>query len=323
MKLLTTWEVIKKEFPASESFKLIDQLDRSISSVSLNIAEGSGKSSKKDFAHYIDNSKGSLMESKNSLQIAKIKGYLNSGIFDDLDLLITELYFKLIGFRKALLRGAQNSGNSGNSSQNAGRSSTSNISDDSSTSRASRKRSDQPGFTLVEIMVVVAIMGILMAGAIPTFNSYNKSQVLAQAVRSVRSDLRTVQNFSISGADGKVWGIHFTFLSRTYQFFKCTPGTPGSLINSRTEYRYDSNPTAYPDCTLSKAQDMSSTTRISSPDVDVAFESVGGEVYVNGAAAGSVTQIIVDYASGSSSPKLVCVSQTGGIKEEMTAPSCT
>ena len=170
-------------------------------------------------------------------------------------------------------------------------------------------------------MVVVAIMGILMAGAIPTFNSYNKSQILSQAVRNVRSDLRTAQNFSISGADGKVWGIHLTSLSKTYYLFKCTPGTPDG--GSRTEYRYNpGNPAAYPDCSLSKTQDMSSTTRINSSDADIAFESVGGDVYVNGIAAGSVNQIIVSYADGSS-PKLVCVSVSGGIREEMIVPSCT
>ncbi len=177
------------------------------------------------------------------------------------------------------------------------------------------------GFTLVEIMIVVAIMGILMAGAIPSFNSYNRSQVLAQAVRNVRSDLRTAQNFSISGADGKVWGIHFTSLSKTYHLFKCTPGTPDG--GSRSEYRYNpGNPTAYPDCSLSKTQDMSSTTRINSSDADIAFESVGGDVYVDGIAITNVAQVIVSYADGVS-PKLVCVSVSGGIREEMTAPSCT
>ena len=172
------------------------------------------------------------------------------------------------------------------------------------------------GFTLIEILVVVAIMGILMAGAIPSFNSYNRGQVLAQAAKGVRSDLRMAQNFSISGAEGKVWGLHLSNGTAAYYLFKCTPGTPNGA--SQTEYRYDpANPLAYPDCTLHKTQQMNSTTRVTSSNIDIAFEAVNAAVYINGTAAASTTDVVVDFITGiPTTPKHVCVSQSGGIREE-------
>ena len=51
-----------KKFPSSEKYALIDQIHRSCLSIMLNIAEGSAKSTDKDFAKYLDNAVGSLNE---------------------------------------------------------------------------------------------------------------------------------------------------------------------------------------------------------------------------------------------------------------------
>jgi len=45
-----------------ERFALTNQLRRSVYSIPLNIVEGCGKNSDKDFAHYLDNALGSAHE---------------------------------------------------------------------------------------------------------------------------------------------------------------------------------------------------------------------------------------------------------------------
>ena len=59
--------------------------------------------------------------------------------------------------------------------------------------QAIRKRMNQKGFTLVELMVVIAILGVLAAIAIPRFN---ESTAKANTAR-VQADLRTIDSASV------------------------------------------------------------------------------------------------------------------------------
>ena len=65
-----------KDFPAEERYGLCDQLRRCVTSVSSNIAEGCGRVSLKEKAHFLEIAYGSLMESFCQLQIAHDLGYL-------------------------------------------------------------------------------------------------------------------------------------------------------------------------------------------------------------------------------------------------------
>lgn len=63
-------------FPADERFGLTNQLRRAATSVTLNIAEGSGRGTKRDFAHFLMQARGSVYEVVGAVQLAVRLEYL-------------------------------------------------------------------------------------------------------------------------------------------------------------------------------------------------------------------------------------------------------
>ncbi len=69
-----------------------------------------------------------------------------------------------------------------------------------STHRAPRIGRDQRGFSAVELMVVVLIMGLTMALALPNLAQYNTNRALDQAVDEVESTLRRARSIAVTRA---------------------------------------------------------------------------------------------------------------------------
>ena len=66
------------EFPAVEKYALSDQVRRAVVSIASNIAEGCGRASNRDFAHFLSVARGSLYETMTQLELAKSVGYIKS-----------------------------------------------------------------------------------------------------------------------------------------------------------------------------------------------------------------------------------------------------
>ena len=78
---------------------VINQLDRSSTSIPLNIAEGNGKRSVKDRCRYLDNARGSALESAAALDILVSRGVLAPEDIDEgktLLVRITGMLWKMI-----------------------------------------------------------------------------------------------------------------------------------------------------------------------------------------------------------------------------------
>jgi four helix bundle protein len=67
-----------KKFPKEEQYALCDQLRRAVISVPSNMAEGGGRTSAKDQAHFLEMAFGSLMEVDCQMDIAHDLGYVSS-----------------------------------------------------------------------------------------------------------------------------------------------------------------------------------------------------------------------------------------------------
>jgi four helix bundle protein len=64
-------------FPRQEQFGLIQQVRRAAVSVPSNIAEGKGRRTDKDFAHFLYHARGSLLEVQTQILLAQQLEYLS------------------------------------------------------------------------------------------------------------------------------------------------------------------------------------------------------------------------------------------------------
>ncbi len=95
---------VSKNFPKDESFALTAQLRRASISISSNIAEGSGRNSDADFAHFLEIAYGSLMEAVSQLFLAFDQGYVSRETFAELQNQAALLAGKIAGLSKSLGR---------------------------------------------------------------------------------------------------------------------------------------------------------------------------------------------------------------------------
>lgn len=75
---------ISKLFPKDELFGLTSQIRRAVSSIPTNIAEGCGRASNKDFAHYLQIAIGSAAEVEYELLLAHDLNYINENDYQTL-----------------------------------------------------------------------------------------------------------------------------------------------------------------------------------------------------------------------------------------------
>jgi four helix bundle protein len=89
-------------FPADEKFGITSQMRRAAVSVSSNVAEGSSRSSRQDFARFVELAVGSLYELVSQGFIAQKQGFLNEESSKQLYSEADELIRMLSGLRNHL-----------------------------------------------------------------------------------------------------------------------------------------------------------------------------------------------------------------------------
>ena len=94
---------LMKKFPREEQYALCDQLRCAVISVPSNIAEGSGRTSAKDQAHFLEMAFGSLMEVDCQIDIAQELGYVAMGEPDLIAKQIRQVAALLSGMRNKCL----------------------------------------------------------------------------------------------------------------------------------------------------------------------------------------------------------------------------
>lgn len=93
---------VTDKMPWFEKKGLCDQLQRAAVSISSNIAEGAARPSDADFAHFLDTSLGSAYEVETQLTIAKNVGYLDNGIFLEMNNRLQSIEKQLTAFIRSI-----------------------------------------------------------------------------------------------------------------------------------------------------------------------------------------------------------------------------
>jgi four helix bundle protein len=76
-------KLMSQLFPKEERFELVSQINRASASISANLAEGSGRSSNFDQAHFSNMSFSSALETIDHLNTALDLKYINENVYTD------------------------------------------------------------------------------------------------------------------------------------------------------------------------------------------------------------------------------------------------
>lgn len=97
---------------------------------------------------------------------------------------------------------------------------------------ANYSRQKRAGFTLVELLVVVGIIGILTAIGIASYNDFNQARAVEKAAQELKTNLRLAQSKAVNNekpCDGVLdrWRVKRTSASSPYEYtirYKCEVG---------------------------------------------------------------------------------------------------
>ena len=98
-------ELVKKiyilcdSFLVREKFGIISQLQRAVVSIPTNIAEGSAKTSNKDFSRFLEISLGSSFEVETLLILSKDLGYVSENEIEKIGLKLKNIQKMICNFR--------------------------------------------------------------------------------------------------------------------------------------------------------------------------------------------------------------------------------
>ena len=98
---------VTRAFPADERFGLTNQMRRAAVSISSNLAEGSSRSSRPDFARFVEIATGSMYEVVSQATIGRRQEFLSEADFIRLYAACEKQGKMLSGLRRSLLEQTQ------------------------------------------------------------------------------------------------------------------------------------------------------------------------------------------------------------------------
>ncbi len=93
---------VTMDFPKEEIYTLVSQLRRASISIPSNIAEGSLRSTIKDYKHFLHNALGSAKEVEYQLLLSKDLNYISYDLYENLIQLVNIIIGSLINYMRKM-----------------------------------------------------------------------------------------------------------------------------------------------------------------------------------------------------------------------------
>lgn len=93
---------LTRQFPDEERFGLTNQMRRAAVSISSNVAEGCSRSSRPDYARFVEIATGSLFEVVSQATVGRNQGFLNPASYQQLYQAAEKQSRMLSGLRRSL-----------------------------------------------------------------------------------------------------------------------------------------------------------------------------------------------------------------------------
>lgn len=91
-----------ENFPKSETYGIVSQIQRAAVSIPANIAEGAGRDSDKEFSRFLDIANGSAFELETLLLLSVGLQYLSEEVNKTLSLEIVEIQRMIYGLKQKI-----------------------------------------------------------------------------------------------------------------------------------------------------------------------------------------------------------------------------
>jgi four helix bundle protein len=91
-------------FPSNEQFGLTSQIKRSVVSIPSNIAEGAGRGSDKELAHFLSIALGSAFELEIQMLLANDFNFLPQERFEKISAQLIKIQKMINGFRLSIIK---------------------------------------------------------------------------------------------------------------------------------------------------------------------------------------------------------------------------
>ncbi len=98
----TVYRDITPGFPKTDEYGLANQMRRAAYSIPINIAEGCGRKSEKDFAHFLDTSLGSTHELEYCLLLAHELNFIGKEEFESVNERVNHVKAMIINLIKSI-----------------------------------------------------------------------------------------------------------------------------------------------------------------------------------------------------------------------------